>query len=1218
MSHLIFLYCLLSASGPGVSSVPLQQKTAPSTTLFQELPATASGVQFINHLARPNHVPFINTGAGLALDDYDGDGLTDIYLLSTDSPNKLFRQKASFQFEDTTALAGVDGGPVWSRGAAFADVNGDGLTDLYVCNTEAPNLLYINRGDGTFIESAHSFGLDVVAASIMAYFADYDRDGDLDMYLVTYRVLKHNLTPGQVADIVIPAGTAKSRQQMMVHQPPSPTPLPDSRVAPDQWEDKGRGRWELAGQRDILFRNDGDRFTDVTQTAGLTDFGLGLAANWLDYNGDGWLDLYVGNDLTNPDRLWRNRGDGTFEDVLEKVMPHTTWYSMGMDSADLNNDGLIDLMVADMAGSNHYRAKVGMGDMSSSLWFLNNEWPRQKMQNAVFLNTGTDRFQEIGAFAGLAATDWTWAVKLADLDNDGRIDVFTTNGTARDDMNIDLVGIAMMKVWEEKGKEAAMEYMKTIPAAPSPDFAFRNLGDMKFKNVSADWGLDHSGIGFGAAFADFDRDGDLDLVVNRLGEEAGVYRNNSQEGHRVIFRLIGLGGNKRAIGATLKLNSATLGLQIRQLLPARGFMSSDEPLLHFGLGKDEAITQLEINWPDGSSQHLENLAADRFYTITQTQATPTPTKKPTAPQFVAVSPDQGLSWRHRETPYDDFALQPLLPGKLSQLGPGLAWGDANNDGFDDVYLAGAAGQPGQLLLRSGEGFVAKSGPMANHAASEGIAPLWLDVDSDGDLDLFVASGSNEHLAGDRLQQDRLYLNDGQANFTFVPDALPGDAHFSGATATADIDGDGDLDLFVGSRAVPGRYPIPPISRLLLNEGGRFQDVTHKLAPGLRSVGLVSSALFSDVDADGKPDLLLALEWGPISYFHNKEGHFQNETQAAGLAERTGWWNSIASADFNGDGFLDYVVMNLGHNSKYKASPQKPSLLYYGDMDGSGTAHLIEAKKVEEGLLPVRGRSCSSGAMPLVAKKFPTFHDFAEASLPEIYTPNKLDGALRLEATEFDSGVLIGNGKGAFTWKPLPWQAQIFPGYGVVTSDLDGDGRCDIYTIGNFFTREPETGLLDGCLGLMLRGDGKGGFSAVSPTETGIRIVGDGKGLTQLDLDRDGWPDLVATQNDGLLLGWRNRGLSSRTSLSIRLLGPNGNPQAVGAKVFANNADGSLQTTELHAGGGYLSQSPAIVFLGTSAMKKEGALRIIWPDGAETRHTLEQLTGQIIIKHPSIH
>ena len=878
----------MGAQGVGISEqelemVPLVAASASgSSTLFESLSAEETGVDFVNHLKKAHHIPFLNTGAGVALGDYDGDGRTDLYLVSTDGKNRLFRQVTQFRFEDTTDLAGVDGGEAWSRGAAFADIDGDGDLDLYVCNTEAPNLLYLNRGDGTFEEAAQRFGLDLVAASIMAYFADYDRDGDIDMYLVTYRALKQNLTDGQIADIEIPADTVRSRSELKV-QPVRARRAGDRQVSldPEQWNDLNTGNWELSGQLDRLFRNEGDgTFTDVTEAAGLVDYGLGLSATWMDFDGDGWLDLHVANDLTTRDRLYRNQGDGTFGEELSSFLPHTPWYSMGSDVADVNNDGLLDFLVADMAGSDHYRGKVGMGDMSVFRTFMEREWPRQLMRNSLFLNTGRRRFMEVAPMAGIAATDWTWSVKFGDFDNDGRADVFFTNGSSRDDMNIDRMGIRFMEVADQQGEAAALEYLKTIPTAPTPNLAYRNLGDLRFEHMGARWGLDHDGVSFGAATADLDRDGDLDLVVNHLNEPVGIYRNTVSQGHRVLVRLRGAGANSFGYGAKVTVRSPEVGIQVQQMLPARGFMSSDEPILHFGLGADSRLEELEIDWPSGRTQTFRDLPADQLLQITEPVASresPTMVAESTVPaesQFEELATAAGLTWTHRETPYDDFAVQELLPGKLSQLGPGVAVGDANGDGIEDLFLAGAGGQAGRLFLHRGDGtFVASEGPWTEDRGAEDMAPLWLDVEGDGDLDLLVTSGGVEFPEGDSKLRDRLYLNDGAGRFRPGKARLPPISTSTSTAAAADFDGDGDLDLFLGGRTIPGRYPLAPGSHLLRNDRGRFREVTADLAPALQDIGMVTSALWSDGDGDGRLDLFVTLEWGAVHFFRNRGDGF---------------------------------------------------------------------------------------------------------------------------------------------------------------------------------------------------------------------------------------------------------------------------------------------------------------------------------------------------------
>ena len=1209
------------ARGGALESSPLAAPGVGGGARFTSLAPAATGIEFRSFLKRPHHIPFLNTGAGVAVGDVDGDGWSDVYLLSTDSRNRLYRQVTPWRFEDVTERAGVDGGDAWSRGATFADVDNDGDLDLYVTNTEAPNLLYLNRGDGRFDEAASRFGLDHSAASIMAYFADYDRDGDLDVYLVTYRALKHNLTEDQIADIEIPAATLKGRDELRVQ--PVRTRRERGKVVSadrEQWIDLGSRDWELAGQIDRLLRNDGTTFTDVTEAAGLLDYGLGLAATWMDFDGDGWLDLHVGNDLNTRDRLYRNNRDGTFTDVLPEMLPHTTWYSMGADFADVDNDGRFDFLVADMAGSTHYRAKVGMGDMSSQRWFMTHEWPRQLMRNSLYLNTGSGRYQEVAHLAGVAATDWTWAVKLGDLDNDGRVDLFVTNGTARDDMNIDLMGIEYLRIAEEEGEAAAQEYLKTIPTAPTPNLAFRNLGDLRFESAGTTWGLDHDGISYGAAFADLDRDGDLDLVVNHLGEAAGVYRNDGTDGQRLLVALRGTVSNRFGFGGTVTVRADASGTQVRQLLPARGFMSSDEPVLHFGLGRDTTVRELAVAWPSGHRQSFTDLPAGHLHIITEPAgaAPPAELAAPTERQFEEVSRRAGLDWTHLELPFDDYAAQPLLPAKLSQLGPGVAWGDADGDGRDDLFVAGAARQPGGLYLNRGSTFERRAGgPWVADAASEDMAPLWFDFDRDGDLDLYISSGSVQSPEGDPRLRDRLYLNDGRGGFAPAPaGSLPPVAASSGVVAAADFDADGDLDLFVGSRSVPGKYPLTPASHLLVNDGGRLRDATAELAPGLARVGLVTGALWSDADGDGDGDLLVTLEWGPVKFFRNASGRLEDRTREAGLSERLGWWSSITGGDFNADGAIDYAVMNLGLNSKYHASPTRPARLYVGDMDASGEMDLIEAKSGDEGLLPIRGRSCSALAMPFVGEKFHTFHDFASATLPEIYSTSRLESSLELMATELASGILENDGAARFTWRPLPRRAQTSPGYGAAAADFDGDGRTDLYAAQNLFTREPETGPLDGGLSVLLLGDGRGGFRVASPADTGLLVAGDGKGLGVADFDGDGWPDVVVSQNNDALLAFRNRGVPGRRPFAVRLRGRPGNPAAVGARVSLVGAGGERQTAEVYAGSGYLSQSSPTLFFGLGEAESPVAVEVRWPGGEHTRHPPEPGSSRLLIEAPA--
>ena len=1168
-------------------------------TLFERLPSATTGVSFVNPLDLTHPMKFLyHQGlacGGVAIGDLDGDDRPDLYLVGGPVGNKLYRQVGDFKFEDVTAEAKVDGGDAWGSSASMVDIDNDGDLDLYVCNYDAPNQLYLNEstpGKPAFTEAAARFGLALVDASMTAAFSDYDRDGDLDLFLLTNRFIH-------------PGGLPEKQPVEVVNGKTQLIPSYEKYYLM-RWVTPTRFQIGPVARSDRLLRNDGGIFAEVSAQAGITAPGEGLSVTWWDYNEDGWPDIYVGNDFQDSDHLYRNNRDGTFTDVLDAVVPHTSWFSMGADMADLNNDGLIDFLTADMSATTHFMQKTTMGSMSRFRDFLENARPRQYMRNALYLNSGTGRFMEAAYLAGLADTDWTWSVKLADFDNDGWVDGYFTNGMSRSFNESDRSVPAERRIGNTE-----WDLYESAPPRREQNLAFRNQSELRFEDVSAEWGLDHTGMSFASAYADLDRDGDLDLVTANLEEEIAIYRNNTSGGHHLQVKLAGQSSNRFGFGARVELELGDGATLVRIVDPMTGFKSSNEPIVHFGLGERTAIARLTVRWPSGVVQTMENPEADRIHTLTEPAGNSNPsrgTARATQTDAMFARASGFAAVPHVETPYDDYQRQPLLPHKLSQLGPGMAWGDVDGDGDHDLYLCGAAGTSGQLLINHGDGtFKPTKWNTAPVNRVEELGALLFDADRDGDRDLYIVSGGVEHPAHNALYRDRLYLNDGKGSFTEAPDALPAVRDSGGAIAAADFDRDGDLDLFVGGRVIPGVYPLTPESRLLVNEstsGGevKFRDATDQLAPGLRHAGLVTGGLWSDADGDGFLDLLITREWGSVMLFHYdaQSGQFTDRTEGSGLEVRSGWGNGIAGRGLDNDGDLDYVVTNFGLNTKYHASVEKPALLYYGDFEGTGRSCLVEAEFENDTLFPIRGKSCSIHAMPGLGDKFKTYREFAQASLQELYTPASLKKSLRLAADTLQSGIFLNDGKGTFSFAALPHLAQIAPSFGVALSDVDGDRNCDILLAQNFFSPQPETGRMDGGLGLLLLGEGGEGatFRAVWPNLSGIVIPNDGKSLTIADLNGDAWPDVVVGVNNGLAVALENQpGRESRKMLRVRLTGQPGNLAAVGSRVSLTSADGTVQTAEVHAGSGYLSQAAPDLFFGLGTDGGAGArLEVRWPDG----------------------
>jgi hypothetical protein len=714
------------------------------------------------------------------------------------------------------------------------------------------------------------------------------------------------------------------------------------------------------------------------------------------------------------------------------------------------------------------------------------------------------------------------------------------------------------------------------------------------------------GVSFGAATGDLDLDGDLDIVVSNMDVPVTLYRNNSVSGNSLRLQLEGRGSNRQALGATVRIEHGD-ATQIRYVAQARGWTSTSEPIVHFGVGDADRVRQVTIRWPSGTVQQLHDLSVDRVHRIVEaeshltTVATTASSPADRAARFVESPEIRSLNVVHQETPYDDYQRQPLLPYKHSQLGPGLAAGDLNGDGRDDFFVGGAARQAGRLLVSQSDGYrvVTPAALQADHF-HEDMGALLFDADGDADLDLYVVSGGVECELDSPELQDRLYRNE-RGEFLADLSALPHVRSSGSVVAAADYDRDGDLDLFVGGRVIPGQYPLPPRSFLLRNQGGRFTDVTAEELPDGQQAGLVTGACWSDANGDGWIDLLVAYEWGPIRLFENQQGKLVERTREAGLATLLGWWNGIRAGDVDHDGDQDYVVANVGLNTKYHASAEHPTRIYYGDFDGTGRRNIVESEYEQDKLFPVRGKSCSTNAMPFLADRFKTFHDFGLAQLQEIYTAESLEKAYRCEATLLESGILLNDGTGRFQFVALPRIAQIAPVFGTELVDVNGDGHLDIYLLQNFFSPQPETGRMDGGVSLLLLGDGRGGWQAEWPVDSGLVVGGDAKSLVLTDLNADGLPDFLVGVNNAPLMGFQQRPSdgSSRV-LRVRLSASHGPRQAIGARV-ALRAGEPLQVREVSAGGGYLSQTGSTLFFTLPRDVNEVELQVRWPDGTTSSH-----------------
>lgn len=1067
--------------------------------MFTTLPADETGIVATNAYGDPRmwtefyqELVYGALGTGVAIGDFDNDGRPDLFIVSKSDDCRLFRNLGDWRFEDVTTksgIAAVDAPPdpdapavrPWRQGATFADIDNDGDLDLFVTRFGAPNWLFINHGDGTFGEEAGTRGLGLSDASGAAAFADFDRDGWLDLYVQTNML---------------------------------------SATRP-------------AGQPDRLYRNRGDgTFEDVTASAGISGDTCGHSVLWWDFDEDGWPDLHVANDYAVPNRLYRNNRDGTFTDVIDAHFPLTAYYAMGSDLCDVDNDGRLDLFVADMMPTSHERDQRGMAGSRS----LNRENVEgspnapQYMRNTLFLARGGGHFLEAAWMAGLPASDWTWSPRFEDLDEDGLADLHVTNGMRREYHNADI----LQRIMASESISAQRQIMRESPPLAEANLAFRNMGDVAFENMSAAWGLDEIGVSFGAAFGDLDGDGDLDLVYGNHERGPTVLRNDNDRGHRVIIALRGARSNRFGIGATVTVETDATGKQARQVQGMRGYLSSGEPVAHFGLGDSAVIRRLTVSWPSGYSQTLENLAADHRYLIREPEgsnAADADSARDSRTRPPLFAPDGEVFPATVIVPANPTAepnAQPLLPWSLNRRGPALASGDIDGDARTDLVISGSTRSPAHILIQQSAGHFgpAPDSALPQSASSTEVEdgpPALLDADGDGDLDLLLTRAGTRRPAGRPAYQPQLLLNDGTGAFTPADTAaLPSLPISVGALAVADFDRDGRPDIFLGARVTPGRYPLPPRSALLLNRGGRFVDVTDEFSPGLRELGLVTAAIATDADRDGWPDLVVACEWGEVSLWRNRAGAaLDDHTTSAGLSSAgTGLWSALAEADFNRDGRPDIVAGNLGLNTRYRATPEQPALIFFGSFSTGPASQLIEARHDGERLVPWRTRKELGARIPAILKRFPSNDAFAKADLNEILGADRVEAARRFAASELQSGVFLSRPDGSYQFNPLPRIAQVAPAQGLVAADLDGDGIDDLYVVHNSQAPDAAIGRFTGGLSQLLRGDGRGGFTPVTPAVSGLVASGAGSAALLLDLEEDGRLELIVGRYDAPLLAFR--------------------------------------------------------------------------------------------------
>lgn len=1081
----IVLILLLSACNNQAPKDVLEQSEA----LFEFLPPNQTNITFQNQVNETESFNFLlyeylYNGAGVAIGDINNDGLDDIYFSGNTTENKLYLNKGDFKFEDITLSSGTDGGQGFKTGVTMIDLNNDGFLDIYVCKSALANpdlranILYINNGDLTFTERAKEYGINDMSYSTQAYFFDSDLDGDLDLYLLNHPAdhkesNKINLEMNASGELV--------------------------KAKPKSYD----------YQSDRFYENTGNKFRDITDSAGLLNYSFGLSTSILDINNDGLLDLYVCNDYIGSDQLLINSGQNNFTNKLESYFAHSSFSSMGSDNADLNNDGLLDLFTLDMSPKNNFRRKMMNMAQNYDKYekLLTYDFGAQFPINTLQINRGTGKFSDLAFIDLVAQTEWSWGVLLADFDNDGFKDIHVTNGYLRDITNNDYRQYEFDRLQRElkNGQITLLDWIKLIPSNAVPSFLFKNLGELRFADYSDQWNSGPATFASGSAYGDLNNDGYLDIVVSNLKDYPFIMKNRGShvsENHWLMIQFEKK-SSESLVGTKAVLTLEDGSLITESLTPTRGFLSSSQHKLHFGLGSDSKPVALEITWPDRTRQRWIDLPIDSILTLSKDSNLAQLVKKEASKKSTYFTPQNNLitdEFSHSENPFIDFKGQLLLHKKLSEQGPAVTVGDVNKDGLDDIYIGGAAYESGRLMIQKpGSQWQKVQTVFETDKASEDVDALFFDADGDGDLDLYVVSGGNEFPLNDARLQDRLYINDGTGNFSRDSIALPELNNSGGVVVPYDHDGDGDMDLFIGSYVTPGRYPEIPRSTLLENNTGQFTDQSKNWFSENSAIGMINDALFTDLNNDNDPELILSGEWMPITILGLENGKWHNQTASYGLDTNIGWWHSVSAMDINSDGFQDLIAGNLGLNSIFKASEKEPTTLYYKDFDNNSSMDPILCTYVEGESYPILNRDRLLNHMVFLKKRFTRYAPFARAKIEDIFTEAELKNVGYLEANNFEHTVFINNGNGGFEAQSLPFETQWSVLNTAISWDADGDGSSEIIVGGNYYGTDAEFSRYDASIGTVLKWNGSN-FDVIPIEDTGLMLDGNLRHLKPISIN----------------------------------------------------------------------------------------------------------------------